>query len=115
MKSQADIIYNHIEKQKSIRFYMKKMKSLKKIFKKIVLSVFVVMLIVTLPTVKVYQDDNFERIYRAFLGDKLNFQGMIEIWNIDTFEGGKESMSSILKKVAGDFQKKNKEKGYGIG
>ena len=87
---------------------MKKLKNLKTILKRVVLSVFVIVLIVTLPSVGFYKDDNFERIYKAFLGSKSNFQGVIEIWNIDTFEGGNESKSAILKKVASDFQKKNK-------
>lgn len=87
---------------------MKKVSNIKKVINKFVLSLFVLILIIVLPMIGVFKDDNFERIYNAFLGEKLNYQGVIEIWNIDSFEGGRQSKYSLLKKVANDFQKKNK-------
>ncbi|MCK9574481.1 MAG: hypothetical protein WCX32_03790 [Clostridia bacterium] len=39
-------------------------------------------------------------------GEK-NYQGVIELWNIDTFEGGSSSRSGWLKKAAIQFEKKN--------
>ncbi len=87
------------------------MKKSKKAIKIIVRSVYlaiVVVLLVTLPFIGLKKDENLEMIYGVFVGKKSKYQGMIEIWNIDTFEGGMASKTSFLKKKASIFQKQNK-------
>ena len=54
------------------------------------------------------ENDNMKQIYGSFLGQKSSYNGMIEIWNIDSFESGVKSKQSYLEKQAKKFQKKNK-------
>ncbi len=63
-------------------------------------------MIVWLPTVATLKNDNLSRIYSAFVGEKPAYQGMIEIWNIDTFEAGDVSKTNLLNLAAKNFQKK---------
>lgn len=67
-----------------------------------------VALIVALPFVGLKKDENLELIYGTFVGKKSKYQGIIEIWNIDTFEGGLISKTSYLNAQAKVFQKQNK-------
>lgn len=83
-------------------------KSVKKLIKRFVLSIFVIVLIIMLPTVGLKQDSNMELIYRSFIGKKSDYLGFIEIWNIDTFESGAVSKCDILNAVASEYQKENK-------
>ncbi len=87
---------------------MKKIKKIKGILKRVLICFFVVFLIFALPSVALKKDENLERIYSRFLGEKTNFEGIIEIWNIDSFDGGSGSKTSFLTKVSKEFQKKNK-------
>ena len=73
-----------------------------------VAGVLVVFLLVFLPTLGLRSDENLTLIYNAFVGAKSKYQGMIEIWNIDTFESGTVSKISILNDYAKTFQKDNK-------
>ncbi len=52
--------------------------------------------------------DNMKHIYGSFIGQKSPYNGMIEVWNIDSFESGKKSKQSYLEKMAKRFQNKNK-------
>ena len=83
-------------------------KTANRVIKRLILSLFVVVLIVMLPTVKLRADNNLELIYRSFLGKKSDYLGFIEIWNIDTFESGGDSKYEILLSVAKEYQKENK-------
>ena len=38
----------------------------------------------------------------------FNFSGVIELWNVDTFEGGSVSRTTFLEKRAIEFEKQNK-------
>ena len=87
---------------------MKKSKKTIKIFVRSVYLLLTLILLVTLPLVGLKKDENLEMIYGTFVGKKSKYQGMIEIWNIDSFEGGSASKTSFLKKQASVFQKQNK-------
>ena len=52
--------------------------------------------------------NNLKQIYGSFLGQKSSYNGMIEIWNIDTFESGIKSKMSYIDSQAKKFQNKNK-------
>ena len=83
-------------------------KSWKIIIKRILIAILVVFLIFYLPRVRISNDDNLGLIYSTFVGQKSKYQGIIEIWNIDTFEGGKKSKTEFLTSVTKSFQLKNK-------
>ena len=85
-----------------------KIKLNRSVIKRVIIMVFVIVLIITLPTIKLASDDNMELIFRSFVGKKSDYQGFIEIWNIDTFESGKMTKSDFLQSVAKEFQKENK-------
>ena len=87
---------------------MKKLKNLKSVVFRIFVSVLVVALIVFLPSVKLKQKQDLKNIYGVFLGNKSKYQGLIEIWNIDTFEAGNKSKTSLLNEIAKEYQKINK-------
>lgn len=80
----------------------------KKLFFRILSLILVVTLLCVLPQSIVLKNDNLELIYSKFLGEKSAHQGMIEIWNIDTFESGSISKKSLLNTAAESFQKKYK-------
>ena len=53
-------------------------------------------------------EDDMNHIYSSFIGQKSPYNGIVEIWNIDSFESGTKSKFSFLEKVAKKFQKQNK-------
>lgn len=65
-------------------------------------------LIISIPKMSNGINDNLDKIYGNFVGEKSNYHGIIEIWNIDTFESGSASKTSFLNVAAKDFQKKYK-------
>ena len=86
---------------------MKIKKSGKVLFRFVVL-VFVGLMFAYLPAVHMKQYDEISLIYRTFVGEKSEYQGMIEVWNIDSFEAGTVSKTSILESRAKAFQQKYK-------
>lgn len=78
-----------------------------KIFKRVFVAIIAIALIAILPIVQPF-DENMAIIYKTFVGNKSQYQGMIEIWNIDTFESGNVSKSKLLTSFANSYQKKNK-------
>lgn len=65
-------------------------------------------LILIIPSAENLVNDNLDRIYGSFIGEKSAYRGIIEIWNIDTFESGSASKSSFLNEVAKSYQQKYK-------
>lgn len=76
--------------------------------RRLLYSFFALVLIVILPMVKIFPSDNMELIMNAFVGKKSEYQGFIEVWNIDTFESGNQSKTDFLKKVSAIFEKDNR-------
>lgn len=85
---------------------MKKKKILN-IFLRILVGILVVVLLVCLPIVGVRVSDDFSHISGKFVGLKSKYQGIIEVWNIDTFESGTNAKSKYISEVAESFQKQN--------
>lgn len=81
---------------------------LKKIGFRFLLLVCGVLLFVYLPFLHLKKYDEMSLIYRTFIGESSEYQGMIEIWNIDTFESGTMSKTSFLESRAKVFQSKYK-------
>ena len=66
----------------------------------------VVIVLSVVPTVSsVIERNNI--IKNRFMGEESNFKGMIEIWHIDTFDGGSFSKFDYLEKIARNFEKKH--------
>jgi len=75
---------------------------------RILFGILSIILMVTLPFLMVKEDDDFSYIYSVFVGSKSKYQGIIELWNIDSFESGSNSKSKYIEEVAKSFQKQNK-------
>ena len=72
----------------------------------IVLVVAVIILIVVcFPLIKSATNQNLDK---TFFGEKSEYLGVIELWHIDTFEGGTASRSRWLEKRAIEFESENK-------
>lgn len=80
----------------------------KKLLFRFLSLIIVLMLLCVIPQLPLLKNDNLDLIYSKFLGEKSEYQGMIEIWNIDTFESGSVSKKSLLTSAAESFQKKYK-------
>ena len=93
-----------------INCYMKKLNKfqLKKIFVRCSVLVLSLVLLVYLPLVSIKKDENLVLIYEGFIGKKSEYEGMIEIWNIDTFEAVNVSKTQLLAIASKNFQKENK-------
>ena len=52
--------------------------------------------------------DDVRYIYSTFIGQKSPYNGIIEVWNIDSFESGLKSKASFLEDMGKVFQKRNK-------
>ena len=78
------------------------------ILKRLILTIFVAVLIIALPSVNLAANNDLSKIYEVFLGSKSKYQGIIEIWNIDSFESGIISKQKFLTDVSEKFKSKNK-------
>lgn len=65
-------------------------------------------LVLSLPILGLKQNEELFEIYSTFVGSKSKYQGVLEVWNIDTFEGGTAKKSNYISKVARSFESKNK-------
>lgn len=52
--------------------------------------------------------ENKDKLVKKFFGEKTSYQGIITLWNIDTFEGGTVGKSYFLESVASRFEAQNK-------
>ena len=86
---------------------MKKLK-LKSVCFRIFVLLLSIVLIFVVNNSALGNDDALDYIYGTFIGSKSDYNGVIEVWNIDTFEGGYKSKFSFLDDMAKSFQKKNK-------
>ena len=84
----------------------KKIKDIKRVGFRFLCLILVVISIFLIPTRSQIINDNMSRIYGYFVGEKSKFNGLIEIWNIDSFESGSLSKEAILNFAASEFQKK---------
>ena len=78
------------------------------VFRRIFAGLVAVVLFVLLPFVGDANNENMTFIYNVFVGAKSKYQGILEIWNVDTFETGKKSKTTLLTEIGSVFQKKNK-------
>lgn len=94
----------------------RKTKKKRKVSKKIVfvcvsrffLVCLLIFVLIFVPFAKVFYDSHKDDFSEIFFGKKSKFQGVIRLWNIDSFEGGTSSKSGFLEKVSMLFERKNK-------
>lgn len=84
------------------------MKKIKSIIFRVLSLVFAILLVFVVPTLSFLMGDEMTYIYSTFIGTKSEFNGIIEVWNIDSFESGTASKTSYIENVALDFQNSNK-------
>lgn len=65
-------------------------------------------ILIFIPFAKVFYDNHKDDFSEIFFGKKSKFQGVLRLWNVDSFEGGTSSKSGFLEKVSMLFEKKNK-------
>ena len=91
---------------------MKKTKMARKIIfvciSKALLIGILVLLLLVYPTAKLLMGGSDNIFSQKFFGKKANYQGIIRLWNIDSFEGGSLPKSSFLEKLSMKFEKQNK-------
>jgi len=76
--------------------------------KKSLLISLVISLFVFVPTITTIYNTRERSLSEKFFGKKAEYQGVINLWNVDTFEGGSASKSSFLEMVSLKFESKNK-------
>ena len=78
-----------------------------KIYFKVLMSVLLILAVVILPS-KLYDPLNTDKITdEIFRRREKYFYGVINVWQIDCFEGGTGSRTNWLKNICGGFEKKN--------
>lgn len=87
---------------------MKKLKNIKNLLVRFLLCVLVIIMLIFLPNIELSKNYDLDNIYSVFLGKKAGYSGIIEIWNIDTFEAGNVSKVSLISNIAKEYQNKNK-------
>lgn len=88
----------------------------KKVSKKIIfvcvskffLACLLIFILIFVPFAKVFYDNHKDEFSEMFFGKKSKFQGVLKLWNVDSFEGGTSSKSSFLEKISMLFERKNK-------
>lgn len=88
------------------RIYLEQMKSKSFGVVKLLLLCFLVAVVASVPTL-VVADKNRKMMENEAINSSA-FQGVLTIWNVDTFESGSQSKSVIVKRVAENFSKSNK-------
>ena len=68
----------------------------------------VVVFAMVVPHNSIFVSNEMEYIYKAFIGEKSEYRGVLEIWNVDAFESGVKSKVDYLEYCAQRFQKLNK-------
>lgn len=84
------------------------MKKVKNVIFRSLLLVFAIVLVFATPLLGFLVGDDLSLIYSTFIGKKSEYQGVIEVWNIDSFDSGIAEKSTYIEQVAKVFQKKNK-------
>lgn len=77
------------------------------IFNLLALCLLVLVLMVT-PTMVIYKYNNQKDIEENFFGEASELQGVLTVWNIDTFEGGNISKTDLLERVGRIFENAHK-------
>ena len=82
-----------------------KAKKLGALFARLAASIIIILAVVLAPTLYVTSNNLVNQKY----GQKLaEYQGVVELWNIDSFEGGTNSKTSFLQARCQEYQKVNK-------
>lgn len=102
------IVISILKKHKTYSCSMKKKLNFKKtgtIILRLLIGVLIVVMVVVVPTIYI---NSRSLITDKFSGNRSEYQGVLEIWHIDTFEGGRLGKYGFLKARAVDFEATNK-------
>lgn len=88
------------------RIYLEQMKSKSFGIVKLLLLCFLVAVVASVPTL-VVANKNRKMMENETINSSA-FQGVLTIWNVDTFESGSQSKSVMVERVAENFSKSNK-------
>ena len=86
----------------------RKVKFIFAVFSKMAIISLLVGIMIIAPTFGVVYHSRKKLMEEKMFGKKAEFQGVITLWNVDTFEGGTSSRSAFLESVAVNFEKQNK-------
>lgn len=100
-------LFSHIERQIFIEYVMRKRSAKKFGLINLVALILLIFVLSYVPTIVIISQKQ-RIIDNSTLGEVSSFSGILEIWNIDTFEGGSASKEMFLEEVARDFMKVNK-------
>lgn len=65
-------------------------------------------LLLFFPLAKILYNEHGDQFSEKFFGKESEFQGIIRLWNIDSFEGGCLPKTNFLEKMSRFFESKNK-------
>jgi len=71
-----------------------------------VLISILIAILLFIPTISVVTTN--DDLSKKFFGNKSEYEGILTLWHVDTFEGGSSSRSAFLNKTAVNFEKQNK-------
>lgn len=84
------------------------MKKINNIVFRILILIFALLLVFISPFMTGLVGDDLSLIYSTFIGKKSDYQGIIEVWNVDSFESGTAPKVKFLENIAQKFQRENK-------
>lgn len=81
---------------------------LKQFVLRLLALVLVIVFAIVAPKSGFFVSDEMEYIYKAFIGNKSDYNGILEVWNVDAFESGIKPKVNYLEYCGQRFQKLNK-------
>ena len=80
----------------------------KNVIRRGVVLLLAIILVLSSSSLKFLLGDEMSQIYGSFIGKKSDYNGVIELWNIDSFESGTKPKNAFLQQCASRFQNENK-------
>ena len=80
----------------------------KNVIRRGVVLLLAIILVLSSSSLKFLLGDEMSQIYGSFIGKKSDYNGVIELWNIDSFESGNKPKNVFLQQCASRFQNENK-------
>lgn len=97
-----------MEKSEKIEKRKNKGKIIFLCFGKFSLVFFFILILCLYPLAKGLYDSQGDILSQRFFGKKSEYQGILRLWNVDSFEGGSLPKTNFLEKMSMQFEKQNK-------
>jgi len=75
---------------------------------KLSLVLFFILILCLYPIAKGLYESKGDFLSQRFFGKKSEYQGILRLWNVDSFEGGSLPKTNFLEKMSMQFEKQNK-------